>query len=216
MSVVTALCVVLSVSAVVSAQPKRMRGVRGQVLSSPYQPSVRMRFSRAFKYVGRQYFVLYERARAEQFYFVDADRRGRIRRLYIVQFEGYLSHIDARYDYSQLDTVEIGGERYASNAQIVPSVSAVLKENPGSDAARAVAFLKSKGYEASQSVMFQRFVRVVDEAKRNEFIVIYVEDLSGTGFSAADFGEGGEAAGRKDKVLRELSERARKGFVVLK
>jgi hypothetical protein len=40
--------------------------------------------------------------------------------------------------------------------------------------------------------------------------------LSGTGFSAADFGEGGKAAGQKDKVLRELSERVRKGFVVLK
>ncbi|HEV2707831.1 MAG TPA: hypothetical protein VGV59_18065 [Pyrinomonadaceae bacterium] len=217
-SACAALCAVLSVSAVAPAQQqwKKMRSVRGQVLTSPYQPPVRLKFNRAFKYVGRQYFVLYERARAEQFYFVDADRSGRIRRLYIVQFEGFLSNAEGRYDYSNQKTVELGGETYAANAQIVPSITAVLKQNPDSDAARAVAFLRGKGYEAGESVMFQRFVRVLDETRRNEFIIIYVEDLSGTGLRAADFDEGGKAAAQKDRILEGLSARALKGFVILK
>ena len=38
-----------------------------------------------------------------------------------------------------------------------------------SDLARAASLLESKGYRISESIMFQRFVRLVDEAKRNEF-----------------------------------------------
>jgi len=220
MSVAAALCVVLFASLGASAQRQqqssRLRGVRGQVLSSTAQPAVRVRFDRAFKYVGTQRFVLYERARAEQFYFVDADKGGRIRRLYIVQFEGYLPNMDGQYDYSQLKTIEIGGESYRADAQIVPSVEAVLKANAESDAARAVAFLRGKGYEAGESVMFQRFVRVLDEAKRHEFIIIYVEDLSGTGLRAADLDEGGRAFAQREKILGELRGRALKGFAVLK
>jgi len=210
------LLVPVGASAQQQQQPGRLRDVKGQVLSSPSEPPIRMRFNRALKYVGRQHFLLYERARAEQFYFMDADRRGRIRRLYIVQFEGYLPDAEGKYDYSQLKTVKIGGESYASNAQIVPSVEAVLKANPESDAARAVEFLRSKGYEAEESVMFQRFVRVVDEAGRKEFIIIYVEGLSRTGWRAADFDEGGKASAQREKILGELSGRALKGFTVLK
>jgi hypothetical protein len=52
--------------------------------------------------------------------------------------------------------------------------------------------------------MFQRFVRLVDEAKRNEFILLYVEDI-GTG-----------AAAETQKAKQEFSSRALKGFTILR
>lgn len=181
---------------------ERARAVKGQVLTSTSLPAIRIRFDKRFKYVGSQKFVLYERARAEQHFFVDADARRRIRRMYMLQFEGYLPGIDASYNYETKETVKLGGADYIVNVESVPNVAAALGQQPESDAARAVEFLKGKGYSVGESVRFQRFVRLVDDSKRNEFIMLYVEDA---GTSQPD-----------EKSMREFRERALKGFAILK
>jgi len=178
------------------------RVVKGQVLTSTALPPIRMRFDKRFKYVGSQKFVLYERAQAEQHFFVDADARRRVRRMYMLQFEGYLPGVDASYSYEAKETVKLGGAEYMVNVENVPNVKAALGQQPESDAARAVAFLEGKGYSVGESVKYQRFVRLVDESKRNEFIMLYVEDAGAT---QAD-----------EKAMREFRERALKGFAVLK
>jgi hypothetical protein len=61
-----------------------------------------------------------------------------------------------------------------------------------------VEFLRSKGYTLSDSVAYNRFVRLVDDAKRNEFIMVYIEAAT--------------SAAPPDKAF---SARAQKGFVVL-
>ena len=161
-----------------------------------------MRFDKRFKYVGSQTFVLYERARAEQHFFVDADAGRRIRAMYMLQFEGYLPGVDASYSYDAKETVKLGGVDYIVNVESVPNVKAALGQQPESDAARAVAFIESKGYHVPESVRYQRFVRLVDESKRNEFIMLYIEDA---GASRPD-----------EKSMREFRARAPKGFAVMK
>lgn len=185
-----------------AAEPARV--VKGQVLTSTQLPAIRMRFDRKLKYVGSQKFVLYERAQAEQHFFVEADARLRIRRMYMLQFEGYLPGVDASYNYEAKDTVKLGGLDYIVNVESVPNLPEALKQIQGSDAARAVEFLKGKGYGFGESIRYQRFVRLVDDAKRNEFIMLYVED-AGTGAPLGD-----------ETAVREFRERALKGFAVLK
>ena len=80
----------------------------------------------------------------------------------------------------------------------------MLKQNPQSDSARAVSFLEGKGFPLSESIRFQRFVRLVDDAKRNELILVYIEDTS-TGASQP-----------AEKLGKEFLDRAMKGFTVLK
>jgi hypothetical protein len=178
------------------------RVVRGQVLTSSKLPQMRVRFDKRFKYVGSQTFVLYKRARAEQHFFVDADAGRRVRAMYMLQFEGYLPGVDASYSYDVKETIRLGGVDYIVNVESVPDVKAALGQQPESDSARAVAFLEGKGYHVPESVRFQRFVRLVDESKRSEFIMLYVED---SGASRPD-----------EKAMREFRERATKGFVVMK
>lgn len=205
-----AVVVGLLLSAAASAQVAGGRGaaearrVKGQVLTSASLPSVRVKFEKPFRYVGRQGFILYERARAEQYFFVDADKQGRVRRMYMAQFEGYLPSVDATYDYPPTKTMSLGGETYVVNAERVDDVAAVLKQNPQSDVARAASFLEGKGYHIGGSIMFQRFVRLVDEARRHEFILVYVE---AAGAGASPVGE---------RAAQELSDRALKGFSILK
>ena len=169
------------------------RTVKGQVLTSTETPAVKLEFDKAFKYAGGHDFILYEVARAEQHFFVDADKEGRIKRVYWVQFEGYLPSNTHTYRYKVNKTVSIGGLEFIADAY-----ARNIKGNqgrPDSDGARARAFLESKGYRmASDDMLSQRLVHLVDEAKRNELMIIYMEDLSGTGLTAADLAAGGRAA----------------------
>lgn len=192
------------------------RRVEGQVLTSTALPSIRIKFDEALKFVGAQSFTLHGVARAEQYYFVEAGAQRRIKRMFIVQCEGFLPDNNNTYNYPANKTIRLGEHDYITNAAAVPNVSATLKQNPDTDAARAAAFLESKGYRHGEDVMFQRFIRVVDEAKRHEFILIYIEDLSGSGFTAADLAKGGRAAEQRDRVLQELQNRALKSLEILR
>ena len=131
--------------------------------------------------------------------------------MYWVQFEGYLPSNTHTYDYKSPKKVNIGGLDFFADAY-----ARNIKANPGradSDGARARAFLASKGYHlGSDDVMTQRLVYLVDEAKRNELMIIYLEDLSEMKLNAADLGKGGRAADQWDAISKGLLERATKNM----
>ena len=192
---------------------KPTRVFKGGVLTSKQQPAVRLRVDKAFKYVGAQSFILYDVARAEQHFFVDADPQGRVRRLYWVQFEGYLPSNAHSYKYQSTKTVNVGGLEFIADAQARNIAAA--QPRPGSDGARAREFLSAKGYRfASDELLWQRLVHLTDETKRHELMVIYMEDLGGTGLTAADLAPGGKSAARWEELSKGLLERATKGLKI--
>ena len=171
-----ACCVAWSGAVLAQAPAKPpVRTVKGQVLTSTSLPTIRLKFDKHFKYAGTQSFILYGRSQAEQFFFVDTDKTGQVARMYLVQFEGYLPNTNATYDYAVTETVTLNGQTYIANSDSVPNVSALLKQEPESDAARAVTFLTNKGFHLPEALKYRRFVRLVDDAKRNEFILLYIE-----------------------------------------
>jgi hypothetical protein len=188
---------------------QQARSVKGQVLTSTENPAVRLKFGGEFKYVGNQTFILYDVARAEQHFFVDADAQGRIKRFYWVQFEGYLPNNTEAYDYKVNKTVSLGGLDFIADAY-----ARNIKANPGrpdSDGNRARAFLERKGYRmASDDIMSQRLVHLIGKEKRNELMIIYIEDMSGMGLMAADVAAEGRAAARWDEISKGLLHRAMK------
>jgi hypothetical protein len=200
-------------SGAATAAQQPTRTVKGQVLTSAETPAVRLKFDKAFKYVGGQTFILYNVARAEQHFFVDADGQGRVRRLYWVQFEGYLPDNTHTYKYKVNKTVNLGGlefiaDAYARNIKLSPG-------RPDSDGSRGRDFLAAKGYRlASDDIMSQRLVHLIDKEKRNELMIIYTEDLGGMGLTAADVAAGGSAASRWDEISKGLLERAVKGLEI--
>jgi biopolymer transport protein ExbD len=191
------------------------RKVRGQTLTSTQLPAAHLKFDKAFKYAGGQSFVLYGVANAEQHFFVDADKQARIKRFYWVQFEGYLPNNNHSYDYKANTTVDIGGLNFIADAYPLN-----FKINPGrsdSDGARARAFLESKGYRMTgDDILFQRLLHLVDKAKRNELMIVYIEDLSGMGLSAADLAKNGAAAARWDEISKGLLNRAIGGIRIVR
>lgn len=189
-----------------SATSTRTRLVKGRVLTSSQLPPIHLKFDKAFTYVGTQNFILYDRAQVEQYFFVEADKQRRIKRMYMVQFESYLPNVSGAYDYAVKKTINLAGQSYIADAEVVPNVPAAIKQDAQSDVARAASFLEGKGYRIAEGIAFQRFVRMVDEAKRSEFILLYVEDLIEAGFDTAD----------KEKAIQEFTGRALKGFKIRK
>ena len=129
--------------------------------------------------------MLYDVANAEQHFFVDADKEGRVARFYWIQFEGYLPTNTHAYRYKTNKLVNIGGLDFIADAHALN-----IKANPSpadSDGGRARAFLENNGYRiAGDEIIMQRLVHLVDEAKRNELMIIYMEDLGRMGLTAAD------------------------------
>lgn len=151
------------------------REVKKQILISSDAPEICLKFDKKFNFAGSQKFILYNRAEAEQFFFVEADGKE-IKRLYMLQFENFLPKIEATYNYNEPETVKIGGLNFFVNSENVSDVETALKAVPDSDIAKAAGFLKSKGFTLMKSITYQRFVRVVSDDKRREFIILYVED----------------------------------------
>jgi hypothetical protein len=75
--------------------------------------------------------------------------------------------------------------------------------------------LESKGYRmASDEALWQRLVHLIGESKRDELMIIYLEDLGGMGLTAADLAPAGSAATRWGEISKALLERAIKGIKV--
>ena len=190
-----------------------LRTAKGNILSSPETPKLKLKFDKAFKYVGGHTFILYDVARAEQHFFVDADEDGNISRLYWVQFEGYLPSNTHTYDYKSPKKVNIGGLDFFADTwarKVDPK-----QGRPDSDGAKAQQFLAAKGYNiASDEVMMQRLVNMVTPDNRSELMIIYLEVLTPTSYKAADLNEGGKAAAQWPDISKGLLVRAQKGMKI--
>lgn len=191
------------------------RVARGNTLISDAAPKLKLVFGKDFKYAGGQTFILYNVARAEQHFYVDADEHGRISRLYWVQFEGYLPDNSHKYDYSKsqsLTTID-GLDFFADSSPRTHDPSQV---RPGSDGDKAQAFLASKGYtfKSSEFVM-QRLVHIVDAANRSELMIIYMEGLP-QGQTAADLLPGGKDSARWPAVVVELMAHTKENIKIRK
>ena len=195
-----------------TAPQQQPRAVKGQTLISPEMPACRLEFDRAFKYAGNQSFILYGVAHAEQHFFVDADKQNRINRLYWVQFEGYLPDNSSTYKYTVNKTVNIGGLEFIADTYARKYNKETARA--GSDGVYARTYLESKGYSLASDIISQRLVHMVDEAKRNELMIIYIEDLSAMGLTAADLTTGGRAADRFEGIAKGVLERAVNGLKI--
>jgi hypothetical protein len=194
---------------------QNLRSAKGQTLTSPELPALKLKFDKAFKYAGGHTFILYDVARAEQHFYVDADKDGNVSRFYWIQFEGYLPSNTHSYNYRSPKTVNIGGLDFF--ADVYARKVDPKQGRPDSDGNRAREFLRSKGFKtASDEVMMQRLVHLLDKEKRNELMIIYLEVLTPSGLTSADLAAGGRAHDKWQSISEGLLQRARSGMQIIR
>jgi hypothetical protein len=205
--VVVSLCLTVAAQA---SEPRRRVGA--QTVESSDHPAARLTFDKAFRYIGGQRFDLYGLADAEQHFFAEADDRGRIRRIYWVQFEGFLPTNDKVYEYDSPERVTIGGLQFVADTFAPPNTDE--PERPGSDGAYARALLEKNGLKVPDEMLLVRLVHLTDATKRNELMIIYGEDLAGLGVKREEIIDGGAKAAQWPDLSKAIIERAQRTMTV--
>ena len=119
------------------------RKVESNIITSEHDPDVRIRLPSSAEYVGADRWVLYGMAHCELHAFVDADPQKNVRRLYRVQFEGYLpTRPELKHTYDSPRHANIGAMDFYVDTWVRTKDTEV---RPGSDVEHILARIRAKG-----------------------------------------------------------------------
>lgn len=188
--------------------------VKANTLVSGGYPEGVIRMSPDLDYVGGETFILYDVARCEIHLYVEADESRLVRRLYWLQFEGYLPSVIPRtYDYSDDPyRTMIGGHEFYDSVRYFNITSSREGWSEDSDIMHMLRLLESNGYSFSDDIMRIRLVRL-DENRKQELMIIYMEDLQSHGLDIDDF-EGPTGESKWIEVSEGLRSRALAGMTL--
>ncbi|MEX0288528.1 MAG: hypothetical protein AB3N14_05415 [Flavobacteriaceae bacterium] len=203
------------------------RYVENNCLYSKVLPEIDIQVAEEFKYIGTFDFVLKANsdeappelkgkaiAGGDRYVFAVADDNQKVRKLFIVQLEGFLPGIDYTYNYN-FDTAEqIGNNKYRHNTWFYDSAQLAI-DNPENEGALTRAFLEKKGYTLEDHFMMSRWVGLASEDRKNEIIMYYLEMLKDrTGHTLEEY----EALDEdRVKAIKDgLIGRSKKSFSIVK
>ena len=193
-----------------SPQPERK--VSGNVVTSERDPKVRIELPKTVQYAGADRWILYDIADCELHAFVESDQAKQVQRLYWIQFEGYVpTRPELHHSYDSPRHETIGGMDFYVDTG---STGTTKPPKSGSDTEHIRALIRGKGFQTPENMMTVRLVHLLDEQKRKELMIIYGEDLTPTGFTAADLQKGGKAESKWPELENGLIERARKAITI--
>ena len=156
-----------------SQSPAPSRTVEKQSVLSTALPRVRVDIAPAFRFLGRVPFTIRDVAAGERLVFAEIEGT-RIRRMFVLQFEGYLPHIDQTYRYDFTNAETIGGLRWRSNA-FAYAVPAPAAGASAGEAGVMHEWLRARGYTTPPVQLMYRFLTLGDERRRDELILFYLE-----------------------------------------
>ncbi len=190
------------------------RGVRDNIVYSSDMPRMWIQVSDDFQYVGNLKFTLMNAARVDIYYFAEADGAN-LKRTFHVQFEGYLPDNNHSYHYPSEERVQLNEHEYIFDAAFWNPLE-YIQQRPDTDVAHGQRLLQEKGYDADgmKDIMRERYVRLLDDAKRTEILLIYAENLALYGLTADNLAEGGKAANEWERLRAEMHERSHHVFKV--
>jgi hypothetical protein len=203
------------------------RSFKNQVFESQTLPEIRIRLPKTFVYLGQTEFILEEKAAVDRHHFLDVAAGDTISRLVIFHFESFLPNNDSiitfrapepprhagpNYRFT-LEPVRLGDHDYIHNTWFFDAVTPVQDE-PEKEWARTVRLLNRHGYTVPEAMCMSRYVRILDETRKSELILFYMEPVASTGFTLADFVEGGAGAKVFDRLSAEITARSENVFMI--
>ena len=181
-------------------------------LVSAADPPMRLAVDPSLRYLGATSLEIKGLALAERHHWVAA-RDGRVRRMLVAQFEGFLASNDETYRYRLPDPVTLGGETWGSWI-FCYSVAQEVAEEPGAESSDTVRLLEPHGLELEDEQVMVRYARIVGDDARNEVLLFYNEPLQPLGHTLATACEQGGLRPGLESLGTDLRARARRAFNV--
>ncbi|MCB9423244.1 MAG: hypothetical protein H6667_25835 [Ardenticatenaceae bacterium] len=190
-------------------------------------PEISIRLPETMTYVGQTDFVLKEKARIDRHHFLETDVADTFSRLVILHFEHFLPTNDSIITYRPpepprhagpnyrftLEPVRLGKHDYIHNTWFFDAAMAVHDE-PDKELAQTARLLQQNGYILPDEIRLSRYVRILDATRKSELILFYMEPLAPTGFTLADFVEGGAGAAVYNILSAEITTRSTAVFQI--
>jgi hypothetical protein len=189
------------------------RAVAQNVIVSAADPALRIRVEESLPYVGALRFDLKGIACVERQVFA-AVEKGRVRRLFIVQFESILDASDEVYRWKVRTPVLLDGVPYQHNV-FAFDTETEIREQPEAETAKTDTFLKACGLALDRELVTSRFARVVGADRRRELIFFYMEPLPPGAGRFADFDDGAPRTPEQRALASALTERSLNAFALL-
>ncbi|MGE5925827.1 MAG: hypothetical protein ACM357_00620 [Gemmatimonadota bacterium] len=171
-----------------------------QTILSDTLPRVSVSVDPALGYLGRIDLDVGGRAMAEQHLFGEL-RDGRLARAVIVHFEHFLPGNAHTFEYPRLRMARLGRHEFLHQTWPLPDWE--LFRLP-----EMVRFLSSRGVTAGTDWIVSRYVRVVSDDRKHEFIIFYMEAGASLPMPVADLRPGGRARGEWPAIEADLIQRA--------
>jgi hypothetical protein len=140
----------------------------------PAVPEVRLAVDSAFRPLPRLAFPIEALTNAERHIFVEADSRGRLRRMVVVQFEKVQGGSDFRFVFPSTPPRRFGAQVYRAGTFAYDDEAAAAAE-PLREAGRTRRFLAEHGLSAPRFWKVARLARVSDPKGLSETILFYME-----------------------------------------
>jgi len=196
-----------------AAPPTAERKVNAHVLRSERDPAIALKVADGFTYLGAFPFTIAGIAGGERHVWVDAGKDKRIRRMFILQFEGYFEGTGRRYNYTPRNVTKLGENDYNSNGFFYRDAD-LFKEKPGTEAELTRKFVEDKGYTLDAEQVLYRFYRSLPDDHRNEFLIFHIEPMADLGIAMKDVTENQDTE-REKGLVAAARERALKAFTIL-
>ena len=201
----------------------------GDTLVSSAFPECTISFDESFEYIGSDNFILYGVARCEIHLFAERDSGDSYKRIYWIQYEGYLPSKylpfpqnlkpgGLKYNYSKDPSRHLidGREFYARGGKMnidLPYEEITAEFSSGdSDFLRAARLLYKNGIDINDEVLSTRLVHL-DPTKKKELMIIYYESIENNNWINNDFLNAETLWEERSKeILRRVEEGIRLKF----
>ncbi len=202
------------------------RSVENNILISNELPKIKIKVDDEFSFIGNFDFEIIASsdeysedmlgkpiAEGERFVFAVSDSNSAVEKLFIVQFEGFLSHIDLTYNYNFENAGFIGENKYRHNTWFYDAKKSAL-ENPKNEGAKTRDFLEDKGFKLEDHFMMSRFVGLASDDRKNEIIIYYLEMLKRTTDYSLEEYENSISSEESASIERSFVDRSKNSFTI--
>lgn len=193
--------------------PIQRRVVR-QTLISESLPKLKIKVDSSLKYLGRvEMDAMNGIAKVEQFFFGKV-KQGKLGKMLIVHFEHALPTNDFKFGYPRLRMVTLGSHEFLNQTWAIKDYALLKRE-------KVKEFLDKNGLQTEPDWLVNRYVRVVDENKKHELILFYMEPASSFSipkdliFPIEDLASEGKHKDEWQKITQALISSSIKSFKIL-